>query len=73
MGGQGEVHDGMVLRIQAASGHQRQGGNHPVAAHPGKRRRQGTAEEQGVHRETLRETLRRQGVYQPGPLRNALR
>ena len=49
------------------------GGDHPVAANAGKRRRQGTAEEQGVYRETLRETLRRQGVYQPGPLRDALR
>ena len=73
MGRQGKVHDGLVLWIQAASGHQRQGGDHSVAANPGKRRRQGTAEEQGVYRETLRETLRRQGVYQPEPLRDALR
>ena len=46
MGCQGEVHHGLVLWIQAASGHQRQGRDYPVAAYAGECRRPGTAEGQ---------------------------
>ena len=42
---------GVVLRIQAASGHQRQGGDYPVAAYSGECRRPSTAEGQTLHGE----------------------
>ena len=68
-----ERHDGMVPRLQAASAVQRFWRHHNLLPDRGERGRKGRKGMAGFHQGTLREGLRRQGVYQEGTFRITLR
>ena len=72
MGGQGQVHDGMVLRVQAAYSDKRPWRDNPMDAHAGERGRPGAIEGQGLHAKALRKDIRRQGIHKPGTFRKSL-
>jgi len=52
---EGQVLDGVVLRIQAAHHHQREGRDTKLHDYPRGRRRQGTAEGQGLREGDIRQ------------------
>lgn len=65
---EGQVLHGMVLRLQDASHHQREGRSAEFHDHPGGCRRQGAAEGKGLREGNPRKTGRRQGLHIQGTL-----
>lgn len=69
MGGQGQEHDGLVLRIQATHRHQQLQRDNTMDAHTGKHGRLRTAKKQELHPTTVRKAVCRQGLYKAGSFR----
>ena len=63
---EGQVLHGMVLRLQDAPHHQREGRGAELHDHPCGCRRQGAAEGQGLREGDLRQAGRRQGIHIQG-------
>ena len=72
-GAEGAVLDGVVLRLQAPSGMQRERRAAQFHAAPRQRGRQGTPQEHGLSGEHFRKARRGQGVHQQGALRETVR
>lgn len=72
MGGQGQEHDGLVLRIQATHRHQQLQRDNTMDAHTGKHGRLRTAKKQELHLTTVRKAVCRQGLHKAGSFRPPL-